>query len=166
MPGLTDYQCEGTLTIGSVLMNRSAWMIAGDDEGTNGLVQLWVSVDQRGEDRVLPSATGVIPYKRRITATRHDLRLVVVGDVDLNGTANSNSKTGLLTNLNYIYTNVVAPTGTGDGTRAATLTFTGHTNRTANVHVLGLQVQRVNLSDTSAVFEGVLQISIPAGRFA
>lgn len=166
MPGLVDFDCEGTLTIGSVLMNRAAWMIAGDEEGSNGLVQLWVTAEQRGEDRILPSATGVIPYRRRLTATRHDLRLVVTGDVTDAGVATSNSKTGLMTNLNYIYTNVVAPTGATDGTRAATLTFTGITSRTANIHVLGLQVTRFNLATDSAVFEGVLQISIPAGRFA
>lgn len=166
MPGLIDYDCEGTLTIGSVLMNRQSWGIFGDDSGTNGLVQLWVTAEQRGEDRLLPSATGVIPYRRRLTATRYDLRLIVVGDVNVSDTAQTNKKQGLAANLAYLYTNVVAPTGATDGTRSATLTIPGQSNRTASIHVLGLSTQRVNLADDTAVFEGILQISVPAGRFA
>lgn len=166
MPALTNYDCDGTLTIGGILMNRSAWAIIGDDTGRGGLLPLWVDVEQRGEDRLLPGAAGVIPYRRRVTVTTHDLRLIVTGDVDLNGTATSNSKTGLITNLNYLYANVVAPTGATDGTRAATLTFSGITSRTANIHVLRLEPERYNYVDGSAVFEGTLQISIPAGRFA
>jgi hypothetical protein len=114
----------------------------------------------------LPSATGVIPYRRRLTAVRFDLRLIVVGDVDLNGSTNADATNGLAANMAYLYTNVVAPTGATDGTRSATLTIPGQSNRTANIHVLNLVTTRVNLGADSAVLEGALQISIPAGRFA
>lgn len=166
MPGIDDYNHDGTLTIGSVLMNRPAWAILGDDTGEGGLLHLWVETEVRGDDRLLPGAAGIIPYQRRLAPARHDLRLLVTGDVNENGVANANSKTGLIANLNYIYANVIAPTGTGDGTRAATLTATGITSRTANIHVLGLKMRRANYDDTSAAYEGTLQISIPAGRFA
>lgn len=163
---LTDYDCEGTLTIGSVLMNRPAWGIFSDDTSANGLVQLWSSAEQRGEDRLLPSATGVIPYRRRLTATRHDLRLVVVGDVNESGVAQSNAKNGLASNMAYLYANVFAPTGATDGTRAATLTIPGQSNRTANIHVLGFTSSRINLATDVSICEGIMHISIPAGRFA
>lgn len=163
---ITNYDCEGTLTIGSILMNRAAFAIVGDDSGEGGLLQLWAETEVRGDDRLLPSSTGIIPYQRRLAPHRVDLRLLVCGDVTQAGVANSNFASGLVTNLAYIYTNVVAPTGTGDGTRAATLTFTGQTNRTANIHVLGMVKQHYNLATDSAIWEGTLQISIPAGRFA
>jgi hypothetical protein len=164
MPGIVDYDCEGVLTISSISMNRAAWAVLGDETGRGGLVPLWVTVDQRGDDRVLPHGP-VIPYLRRNTATRHDLRLLVTGDVDLNGAPLSNSKAGLYDNLAYIYTNIVAPTGTGDGTRVASLTVPGSGGPLdANIHVLGLVAEHYNMRGTSAIFEGTLQISVPVGK--
>jgi hypothetical protein len=166
MPAIENYDCDGTLAISGVNMNWDAWAIVGDDNGRGGLLNLWIEAEQRGEDRVLPNATGVIPYRRRLDVTPHELRLLVTGDIDLAGQPSTNSKTQLLTNLAFLYTNVIAPTGTGDGTRGATLTFPGMTNRTANIHVLKLEPERYNYVDGSAIFEGTLLISIPAGRFA
>lgn len=163
---IENYDCEGTLTIGGILMNRAAFAIIGDDVGEGGLLQLWAETEVRGSDRLIPAAAGVIPYQRRLKDKLFDLRLLVCGDVTQAGVANADFKAGLVTNLAYIYTNVVAPTGTGDGTRAATLTFSGVTSRTANIHVLGMRKVRYNLAADSAIWEGLLSISIPAGRFA
>ena len=167
MPGLSSFDCEGTLTIGGISMNRAAWAVVGDSEGQGGLLPLWVTVDQRGEDRLLPGTIGVIPYRRRATVTRHDLRLLVVGDVDLNGDPVVNTRNGLAANLAYLYTNVVAPVGTGDGTRSVTLTVFGQANRTGWMHVLGLQVQRYSFGNPTtepSICEATLQISIPSGQ--
>jgi hypothetical protein len=166
MAGINDYDCEGTLTIASVSMNRAAWAVLGDDTGQGGLLNLWVYTEQRGSDRIVPSAAGAVAYRRRETVTRHDLRLMVVGDVDENGTATANSLIGLAANINYLESNVIQPTNTGDGTRAATLTVPGQSTRSANIHVLGFQPQEYHLGDTQAILVGTLQISIPAGRFA
>lgn len=159
MGAILDYGCSGTLTIGSVALNGPAWDIPN-------LTALWIEYDQRGNDRILPGAAGVIPYRRRMTATRHDLTIFIIGDVDRLGAAYGNATTGLATNVAYLDANVITPTGSGDGTRAATLTRPGLSSLTANVHVLGFRQTSVAIGDTQAIMEGVLQISIPSGRFA
>lgn len=166
MAGIEDYDCEGTLTIGGVSMNRPAWAVLGDELGTNGLLQFVVLGERRGEDRVLPGAAGVIPYRRRLTSTRYDLRILVAGDVDENGTPTANALQGLIANLLYLYNNVVADPGGTDGTRAATLDLPGQSQMSADVHVIGLEPQQYKVGDSAAVFSGTLQLSIPAGRFS
>lgn len=158
MAGINGYGCTGVLTIGSTSMNNIAWDITD-------LTDLWFTVEQRGDDRLLPGATGAIPYRRRLAPARHDLTILIVGDVNESGTPFADAKVGLRTNLATLYTNVIAPTGATDGTRAATLTVPGASNRTASIHVLGLVKQRQFIGSVSAAMEATLQISIPAGRF-
>jgi hypothetical protein len=163
--GLVGYDAEGVLTIDSVVMNRPAWAVIGDENGEGSLTQLWVTTEQRGGDRIVPSAAGVIPYRRRVTATEHLLRLVVVGDVDDAGLPVADQRVGLAANLAAIKSTVVDPTNVGDGTRPATLTVFGQANRSANIHVLGL-TQRIRvLKENGSIFVGTLRISIPAGEF-
>lgn len=165
---------DGVLTIGSISMNptNGAWGIIGDERGEGGLVKLWVDYDVRGQDRILPSATGVIAYPRRMTATRHDLRLIVVGDViGATSAPSADTRSGLRQNLEYLRTNVFAPVVSTSGTRAATLTVPGAAARTAAIHVLGVVTQTYNLTPASdgcglSIWIGTLQISIPGGRFA
>jgi hypothetical protein len=170
--GLAGFDLEGNLTIGAVDMNQAAWAVIGDERGQGGLINLWAGFDVRGEDRLLPSATGVIAYPRRMTATRHDLRLLVVGDVDSAGAPVSNPVAGLQANLEYLRANVVAPVVSSTGTRAATLLMPSGATRTANIHVLGLVTQSYALSvvidgcSQGALWIGTLQISIPGGRFS
>lgn len=165
MAGLSNYDCEGVLTIGGISMNRAAWAVVGDEQGAGGLLPMWFQTEQRGQDRLLPGAAGVIAYKRRETVTRHDLRILVVGDVDQAGAAVVNAAEGLAANLAYLESNVVQPTNLTDGTRAATLTVPGLAQRSANIHVLGLVTQTYRLNSTGSLFIGTLQISIPSGRF-
>jgi hypothetical protein len=148
---------NGQLTINSVALNNAfgAWRCLD-------LSELWLRGAQRGRDRVLPGATGVIPYRRRITVTEVDLPMVIGGDVDRLGNVNSNKISGFQVNLEYLMANVVAPTGAGDGTRAATLTLPSTTTRTADVHVLGLELGRAFKHGKMAS----LTISIPVGAFA
>lgn len=163
MAGLENYDCEGTVTIGGVSMNRPAWALFGDEQGNGGLLPLIFRADQRGEDRILPFAGGVVPFQRRTTATRHDFRLTVTGDVDSAGAVNVDSEAGLVTNLAYLWTNIVKPTALTDGTRTFSYTAPGGTVRTGTVHVLGLEPVRYHLNGRSSIFVGVLQVSIPAG---
>lgn len=165
MAGLNSFDCEGVLTIGGISMNRAAWAVVGDDQGAGGLLPLWFQTEQRGQDRLLPGTAGVIAYRRRETVTRHDLRILVVGDVDQAGAPVVDRAAGLAANLVYLESNVIQPTNLTDGTRAATLTIPGQTQRSANIHVLGLVTQSYRLSTTNSLFEGTLQISIPSGRF-
>lgn len=165
MAGLTDYACDGTLVIGGVSMNRPAWMVGGNEDGDGTLWDLVFATEQRGEDRILPNATGVIPYRRRNTVTRVELRLLIVGDVDENGAENADHTAGLFDNLQYLMANVVAPVATSAGTRAATYTPPDGVDLTADIHVTGLRRDRMALGN-NAVWEGRLLTSIPDGQFA
>jgi hypothetical protein len=160
---------EGTLTISSISMNptNGAWAVIGDEQGRGGLVHLWSKFDVRGEDRLLPTATGVIAYPRRITVTRCDLRLLIVGDIIGQTSAPaSDSIEGLAANIEYLRAQILAPVVSSTGTRAATLTVPGQSNRTANIHVLGMVTQSYQLGICGALAVCTLQISIPGGRFA
>jgi hypothetical protein len=166
---LLNMQAEGVLTIDGIDMNPSngAWGIVGDERGEGGLINLWTDYDVRGEDRILPSATGVIAYPRRMTATRHDLRLLVVGDVIGQTSAPAtDSRVGLQTNLEYLRANTFAPVVSATGTRAASLTmFTGGP-RTAAIHVLRVTRQTYHIDECGSIWIGTMHISIPGGRFA
>lgn len=171
---LTGNALDGELSIGGISMNpvNGAWGLIGDERGEGGLVKLWADFDVRGADRILPGASGVIAYRRRITPTRHDLRLIVVGDI-IGQTSTpelSNTRSGLRANLEYLRANVFAPVVSATGTRAATLTVPGGSDRTADIHVLGVITQSYSLSSPDnpcgpSIWVGTLQISIPAGRF-
>jgi hypothetical protein len=167
--GLNDYAPEGTLTINSISMNRPAWAVSGDERGQGGLRQLLTTVEKRGDDRVIPGATGVIPYPRRKTRTVLDLRIVITGEVDQAGALNSDQRVGFDVNLQYLYTNVVntdtvAPT---TGLVAATWDPIGATATvSASIHVIGLFIESYSVRTGQSIGEGTLRISIPAGRFA
>lgn len=163
---LVNYDNEGSMTIDGFSMNRPAFAIIGDERGVGGYVQLWADFDVRGQDRLLPGATGVIAYPRRMTVRRMDFRLIVVGDVNQAGGSVSDSREGLEANLKYIRANLLAPVATTTGTRTAILTLPSGATRTAEIHVLGVVTQSYGLSECGAIWVGTLQISIPFGRFA
>lgn len=153
---LTNYGCTGILTIGSTALNCVAWDITD-------LTELWHVIEQRGTNRVLPGAGGVIPYAPRETETRIDLTIVVTGSHGPTGTPFGNPITGLATNIATLMTNVVNPTNTTDGTRAASLTVPGLSTRTTTLHVKGLRKNRmlIDPSQLDALWEGTLQLSLP-----
>lgn len=154
------------MTIDGISMNRPAFAIVGDERGEGGYVKLWADFDVRGEDRILPSATGVIAYQRRMTVTRVDFRLLVVGDVDEAGAPVADSVVGLQDNIEYIRSNVIAPVATSTGTRAAVLTMPSGATRSANIHVLGVVTQTYGIAECGSIWIATLQISIPGGRFS
>lgn len=169
MAGIIDYDCEGTLTIGGISMNRPAWAILGDEQGEGGLLGLITNVAQRGSNRKIPGSAGVLAYRRRVDETEHELRILVAGDVNSSGVATSDHNQGLAVNLDYLYTNVIAPVVSTTGTRSASLVIPGLATRTANIQVTGLQQTEYHLAPNGrdgAIWEGRLQITIPAGRFA
>lgn len=167
MAGFADYDFEGTLSIASFSMNRPAWWIGGDETGEGGLLQLITGGDRRGDDRIIPHVSGRKGYPRRLDATRYDLTLWVTGDVTSTGVAASNSQTELATNLALIRSTLFESASPAtDGTLAASLTIVGWGTKTANIHMLGLQQQRYNMWTDQSIWQGTLQISVPAGRFA
>lgn len=159
MAGLTWTTTAGDLTIASVAMNCAAWKLVGDS-----LLRLWLPADQRGEDRLIPGAAGVKALQRRDTVTTVSLDLLVSGLADRNGVAATGTYVAqLYTNLAYLRDNVVAPTGTGDGTRSATLTLPSGSTLTEPVHVVGLKTGDMALDGRWV--KAVLELSIPSGRF-
>lgn len=143
------------LDIASVPMSIvGAWMVTD-------YTSLLEEADQRGDDRLIPSLAGRAPYKRLRDRTKVVVPMEIFGASDSSGAAHANAITGLEANIVYLNTNVVAPTGTGNGTRLATLHLPGG-NRTAYVHVLKLSLGR---RGPDRVLAG-LELSIPAGRFA
>lgn len=160
---------EGTMVIDSVSMNpaNGAWGIIGDEQGKGGYVQLWAEFDVRGQDRILPSVTGVIPYQRRRTVTVRNLRLIVVGDViGSTGTPEPDTRVGLEENIEYLRENAIDPVNTQAGTRSASLTMPSGNTRIADIHVMDVTTQSYKLSECGSIWIANLRISIPSGRFA
>jgi hypothetical protein len=156
----------GVLTVSGVALHGPCWTILD-------LTPLWVQADVRGDDRLLPGVTGVIPYRRRTTVTRHSLPMWVIGEVSWTDAAYADPWVGLETNLNYLYTNVVAPTGAGDGTRPGSLAMPSGATRTADVHILSLELGGTAAGTAShaggaagAGVRATLELSIPDGRFS
>jgi len=160
---------EGTLTVDGISLNNAfgAWGVYGDKTGQGGLLKLWNDFDVRGDDRILPSATGVIAYERRVTATRHDLTLTVVGDVNgQTGATVMDCRVGLQDNMDYLMTNVILPPGTSTGTRSASLSMFSGGPRTADIHVLRTTTQLYHIDECGSIWVATLHISIPGGRFS
>lgn len=155
MPKLTYNTAAGDLTIGGVAMNGPAWKVLN-------LYELWLPANVRGSDRILPGTAGVIAYQRRATVTVRSLQMLVSGTHDRTGASVADRYEGLQANVDYLITNVVAPTGTGDGTRSAVLTMPDGTTRTEPVHVLGLELGTI--SEDGSWTKAVIELSIPSGR--
>lgn len=159
MSGLANYGCTGNLTIGGVDLNGPAWDIPD-------LTPLWIEATQRGEDRLIPGAIGVLAYRRRLTVTEHSLAMVIIGDMDRTGNPVADAWVGLQDNIEYLRANVVDPTNLTDGTRTGVLVMPSGATRTADVHVTGMRLS--DLSGADGVFtsiNAVLMLSIPTGRF-
>lgn len=143
------------LEIASTPLATPAWRIVD-------LTPLKEAPDQRGSDFLIPATAGVVAQQRRNTVTVKRLPMIIYGARTRENVAISNALDGLQDNIDALYTAIVAPTGSGDGTRAATWHLPdGSTTRTANVHVTELRLGRA----TPILCRAVLYISIPAGRF-
>jgi len=126
------------------------------------LIDLWLPADQRGNDRVVPGVSGVLAQQRRDTVTRRSLRLTIAGDVTYTGSTSGDAFERLQINIDYLRANIVAPTGTTNGTRSAVLTMPDGTTRTEDVHVTGFELS--SYAEDARWARGVLELSIPSGR--
>lgn len=143
------------LEISTVPLATPAWRILD-------LSPLWDGPQVRGDDLLIPGTAGVLTQPRRATVTRKVLPIAIFGEQDWEGNVYADPFTGVRTNLDYLYTNVFAPVGTGDGTRAATHHLKSGATRTANIIVLSpLDVRPAGKHSLI----GRLDILIPDGRF-
>lgn len=116
---------------------------------------------QRGGDRLIPGLPGVRAHRRRNTVTVKQIPMQITGVVDSDGDPFADGLNGLQQNIDEIIDSIVEPVASATGTRSATWHLPDGSTRTAQIHVTGLQLQRVSPVEARAV----LTISIPAGRF-
>lgn len=164
MAGFDFSTVEGNLTLNGVPMKTKAWTCPD-------LTPLWLPAAVRGQDRILPGATGVIPHRRRKTVTQYALDFRIAGIADMAGVAPVGGPDAvgpeefeqLEWNLTYLRTYVIDPRTSPnlDGTVPGVLTMPSGAERTADVHVLGFTVN----ARVAHVLQGVLDISIPSGGF-
>lgn len=141
------------LEINSVPLATPAWRI-------KDLSRLY-GLEVRGDDRILPGADGARPFRRRVTVRTVGLPLLVEGRFTHEGASNSNIWDGLDDNIDHLMTNVVTPATSTAGTRTA-VWHRANGNINADVHVEGFEPQ--GWGQGWVLF--LLEISIPAGRFA
>lgn len=82
---------------------------------------LWTPPDVRGSHRLVPHRDGMVPKRRRVSASVRTLELLVSGSNDDEGTPWGDERIGLQENLEIIETEVVASRLVGDGTIQAEL---------------------------------------------
>ena len=159
---------EGTLSLDGISLQNTfgAWGII-PNKGRGGLIPLWTDFAVRGQNRILPSVTGVIMYEHRVTETEYDLRLAVTGDVDgQTGLSNTDAVQGLEVNLDYLTTNVILPPGNSTGTRAGVLIKPSGETLTASVQVMYTKVEDYLLQECASLWIAMLHIRLPEGRFS
>jgi hypothetical protein len=145
----------GDLTIDDISLFTAAWTL-------DNLYEWWLPASQRGGDVIRPGVPGVYAVRRFVTVTRRSCRLTVGGMADPDGVPYSNWYEGMFENLRYLGENLVAPTGTGDGTRSAVLTAPNGDLYAGDVHVTGMEVAEMRPNARYA--RVVIEVSIPGGE--
>lgn len=145
------------LVIGSTPLATPAWRV-------NNIDVMWNTADVRGSDRIIPGAAGTRPYQRRFTVTKRSLEMVVFGAQDRTGATNADPRLGLWNNVKALRS-LAAPTGSGDGTLAATLylpTGASPSTLTGYVHIEGFEIGPIHRHTVRATMD----LSFPFGMLA
>lgn len=148
--GISD--AMGALTINNVSMHTEAWHVLD-------LFQLWTFPDRRGDNALIPSFEGRRAYPRIVDQTVYTLPFFVTGACNEAGVPNADPMAGLQTNLDYLWEEVVSPDWP-DATMPAELEMPD-----GQVRVAEVQVDIVFGAHYTADAEGVLILTVPAGRF-
>lgn len=119
----------------------------------------------RGDDRVIPFAAGQQALPRISDVIRVQLGLFVSGYFDTSDNAASNPRMTLKSNLDYIYTNVMAPNLSSPYTRSIVLHLADGSTTKSSTCIVIPPFQPVRVSDRGYVVKGVLDIKIPSGVF-
>lgn len=143
------------LQIGSVPMSTTAWALEDS-------YLLWQGADTRGQNRLIPGATGVRKKAVRATETAVTLTLAIWGEKDWDNNVNADASAGLYANIAHLRTNVTDPTGVGDGTRTATLRLPAGSTISGPIQVRRFRFIALN----PTTVEASMEITIPAGALA
>lgn len=158
---LRFYDCEGTLTIGSTVLNGPAWMVMG-------LAQLWgTTLDLRGVEVALPYGQGQVVYPRWRNALRVSLPMIINGHVAPTGLPEfHNPVAGIARNIRRLRDSgdivPVDPNTTPVYKRTATLVLPDGTTMTGDVIPLGLKMDADAIKLGTA--RATLELIIPDGR--
>ncbi len=99
--------CHGTLQLGEVSMNRSAWAVLN-------VATLWEPAPPRGENLLVPFRPGRLQLPRIRDERTGSLQILVVGTVDLNGDPTLDPHVGLEQNIDWLNENLFAYAETMD----------------------------------------------------
>lgn len=144
----------GHLAIDGVSMHTGAWCCLD-------LRPLYFSAKKRGENVVIPGASGQRAYPMRKDQTDVTLRMLISGAVNVVGTPSPHGPIrGLWDNLDFLDTYVVGPPAAPTATRTATVTLPGGLVKTAAVQVVDL----VRGEGTAELIRAGLVLRLPAGR--
>lgn len=95
------------------------------------LTQLLDFGDLTDDDVAVSGEPGFATNPVFFNGLRRTLSLIILGSVDKDGTPYDDNVDGFLSNYHWIRTNLGDPTGTGDGTRALTLSWGSFDDQTA-----------------------------------
>lgn len=127
MSGLKFSTAYGELIIGGISMHCPAWNVIDPRP-------LWLPGLLRGENLVVPGATGRRHLNKKLDERRVSLPMVLTGDADRTGSpaCGDDPVAQMQLNMDFLVANVLTPTG---GTRAGQLVMPSGPTRTATLEV-------------------------------
>lgn len=125
---------------------------------------LYSAASRRGENRVMPGASGRRGLPWRADETMRTITMIVTGDKHWDGTLNADPSAGLWANLAHLTVNVASTPATGDGSRQAVIKRNGAPDLFASVQVRGFEIDdesyspaAVGLTIDIALLQGAFQ---------
>lgn len=153
---------SGTLTLGGLSMHTAAWGIL------DSLRPLYLPVDFRGENDLLPGVAGRQENPVYVDETTHQLRMVIVGHLNPAGVVYPDPDVGLDTNIGLLRA-VTDPPVSSTSTRTASLVLRSGAVVAGPVQPLGLRLGEAQRgTDAVSGLPGIVQratlvLRIPAG---
>ena len=146
---------DGELKITGVTMHTPAYV-------PTDVTSLWEGPDQRGSDLKIPGLSGVLAMPRRANVSERRVPFLIEARVSYTGAVWPDEREGLRRNVSRIRSIATDPTGSGNGTRAVTLTSPdGLTTLSGYAHV-SLRVGE----KFRGLWRAELVFSIPSGYLA
>jgi len=125
---------------------------------------LWDAAGLRGSDRLIPGVPGQAPLTRISDMVKVPLVLIVSGAAANDGTPASNRRSQLLTNWEYLRTNIFTPNPTAPGTWNLVYHRPDSTTKSGGCFVgTGSSPQPGTLATGTPVLQAILDILLPAG---
>lgn len=143
--------------IDGVPLSTPAW------EHTN-IQTLYSGASTRGENRVMPGASGVRALPWRADQTMVTITLAIFGANRWDGAANADAVAGLWANIAHLQATIIDPPATGNSTRLAVIKRPGVDDLVCTIQVRGFEIDDEPYG-TSAVAAS-LDIALIEGRFA